>query len=209
MPRNTVATVAGLTVAKGVYHLPFLKLIDAYDQHSLVPSGSYILGEDLSASGWSRRQPGEIYLSHRDTQNLVYDDRYQGCCGPDGDLKNVLDPVTKEPIAYEFADCWSSHYIRFVSGEYALVEESSEQPECLVGYIQYCGKPTLVGVACGRNADEAKERLIPLCKDQLAMEAAYSSDYYPKVEAPLETQSAGDFLRQLGDEPPKWLFRKY
>ncbi len=41
MPRNTVVTASGLTVAKGVYHLPFLKLIDPYEQHSLVPAGSY------------------------------------------------------------------------------------------------------------------------------------------------------------------------
>jgi len=87
-----------------------------------------------------------------------------------GIWKNILSSKTLEPIAFEFSDCWGPHYANLAEGEFTLIKESAEQPECFVGYVQYKDDHRLVGVAVGKNKSEALERLIPLSQKQLKQE---------------------------------------
>jgi len=202
MPRYSVITSTGRTIAKGVYHLPFLALIDWKDRHSLVPAGSFIVERDMNHA------ESGIYLSHQDVFQLPRSKHFSGCCGPCGSDKNILDPDTGEPIAYEFTDCWNSHYIRFADGEYDLHEESPEEPECFVGYVEYRGERQLVGAASGRTEKEALARLMPLCHQQRDKEAGCTSQHHLIVQLEIKTEEASIFLSQLSGKP-KWLFLKY
>jgi hypothetical protein len=150
-----------------------------------------------------------IYLSHRDVFELPRSEIYSGCCGPSVGNKIILDPDTGEPIAYEFADCWNSHYIRFADGEYDLHEESPEEPECFVGYVEYRGERQLVGAACGRTEKEVLARLMPLCQQQRDKEAGCTSQHHLIVQLEIKTEEASVFLSKLSGEQPKWLFLKY
>ena len=172
-------------------------------KETLLPAGSFIVDRDLKKVGWTTKPRSGIYLCHRDVFDLPRSERYQGCCGPDGDLQNVLDPDTMNPIAYEFADCWHSHYIRFARGDYSLQEESPEDPKCLVGYVKYRGDCYLVGAACGRTDEEALARLMPLAQKQLEQQAGYAPDYHEIFQSPIETESASTFLSR---RRPKWFF---
>jgi hypothetical protein len=209
MPRYSIITSTGRTIAKGVYHLTYLPLIGCHDRQTLVPAGSFIVDCDLARSGWTTHPQSGIYLCHQDVFDFPRTERYQGCCGPDGDYKNVLDPDTMEPIAYEFADCWNAHYIRLARGDYDLREESSEEPKCFVGYVEYRGERQLVGAACGRTEKEALARLMPLCQKQRDKEAGCTSQHYQIVHLEINTQEASRFLTQLHRDKPKWLFLKY
>src|SRR5580658_11119029 len=93
MSRYSLIASTGRTIAKGVYHLPYLPLIDWNDRQSLIPVGSFIVERDL------KHAESGIYLCHRDVFDLPRSEDYGGCCGPDGGHKNVLDPDTMEPIA--------------------------------------------------------------------------------------------------------------
>ena len=209
MSRKSVITSTGLMIARGIYHLPHWELIGGHDGQTLVPAGSFIVDRDLRRSRWTPAPESGIYLCHRDVCDMPRTERFQGCCGPDGQHKNVLDPANNEPVAYEFADCWCCHYIRLARGDYTLATESPEEPQCFVGFVQYRGERHLVGAACGGTDEVALARLKPLCEEQLEAESGYTSDYYPPVESPIQTERASIYLNQLHGEQPKWLFRKY
>jgi len=208
MARFSLVASDGVKLADGIYHLPFLGLLGCHDMQSLLPSGSFVFASDLEKSGWSGIKNG-IYLSLHDLMPLPRSGRYNGCCGPDGDLKNILGSKTLEPIAFEFSDCWGPHYANLAEGEFTLIKESAEQPECFVGYVQYKDDLLLVGVAVGKNKSEALERLIPLSQKQLKQENDYLSEFYPIADSPIEIMDAKSLLARIADEKPLWLFRKY
>lgn len=208
MPRYSVIANTGRTIAKGLYHLPHLELIGCQDAHSLTPAGSFLVDRDLERSGWTFKAESGIYLSHQDVFELPRAKGGIGCCGPNGS-KIVLDPDTMEPIAYEFADCYSAHYIRFARGDFSLEEESPEDPVCMVAYVEYRSRRLLIGAACGRTEKETLFRLMPLAQNQREAEAGCTSQYHVIMELPIGTMSSSDFLRQLHKERPAWLFLKY
>jgi len=212
MPRYRLHTKFGTLAARGLYHLPFLKLLGGgRDDHPMLPAGTFARDSDLVNSGWTNAREGieGIYISQADFQEFPRT-KYCGCCGPDGGMQNVLDPQNMEPVAYEFADCYSSHYIHFKPGDYELTEESAEQPVCLVGCVSLNKQTWLVGAACGRNSREAGKRLAQDCQKYLRLEASYSSHNRQIARLPVETREASLYLRRFKKtEKPQWLFLKY
>jgi hypothetical protein len=177
----------------------------------MLPAGTFAKDSDLIKSGWSKAR-GDIegiYISHSDFREFPRT-AYCGCCGPDGDVRNVLDPQNMERVAYEYADCWSCHSIYFKPGDYELTEESAETPVCLVGAVSLNKQTWLVGAACGRDAREAAKRLAQDCQKYLQLEASYSSHNRRISKLPVETMEAAHYLRRFKkQERPKWLFLKY
>lgn len=204
-------TKFGTLAARGLYHLPFPALVSPSDGHPTFPAGTFTKGDDLRKAGWTSksRADKDIFISHSDFQEFPRT-KYIGCCGPDGGAKNILDSQNMEPVAYEFADCWSSHHIHFNTGDYELVKESSEQPVCLVGCVSLNKRTWLVGAACGRNECEARKRLKRECQNYLRLEASYSSHNRQISKLPVETIDAARFLRRFKKcDKPRWLFLKY
>ena len=206
--RYRVLSATELVVARGLYRLPHVQLIDWNSRHSLVPVGSFILDNDLRACGWSKEPRPGLYLSLEDLRPLPRS-IYCGCCGPDGDCKNILDPDTDEPIAYEFADCWNSHWARFESGEYHLVAESTGTISCFVGYVCYNDKRLLLGAACAEDEDESRKRLMTVCQNILKKEAGPKAQNQTILNLPVTMIEASAFLNYLNDKKPEWLFLQY
>ena len=211
MPRYNLHTKLGTLAARGLYPLPFPALISFSDGHPTFPAGTFTKGDDLQKASWLNVFGGMdgVFLSQSDFQEFPRTE-YIGCCGPDGGVQNVLDPQNMEPVAYEFADCWSSHHIHFKPGDYELTEESSEGPVCLVGCVSLNKETWLVGAACGRDEQEAAARLAQGCQKYLRLEASYSSHNRQIARLPVETLEAAHFLSRFKKkEKPKWLFLKY
>jgi len=211
MPRCSLYTKHGSLAARGLYHLPFLSLLCPKDSHPMLPAATFAKGSDLLSLGWksTAHAPGSVFVSPSDLEPFPRN-QSKGCCGPDGADKNVLDPSTMEPVAYEFADCYSSHYVQFDPDDCELVEESPEQPECLVGCVSLSHQTWLVGAACGLDTREAAKRLHQACRKYLTWEAGLSSHHRQISRLPVEILEAAHFLRRFKRrEKPQWLFLKY
>jgi hypothetical protein len=175
----------------------------------MVPAGTFALGDDLRTAHWQSRAYEGIYISHSDFRDFPRA-KSSGCCGPSGAAQNVLDSQNMEPVAYEFADCHSCHYIHFGAGDYELTEESPEPPVCLVGCVSLNRQTWLVGAACGHDDWEARVRLNSDCQKYLAHEAGLSSHHRQISMLPVEIVVAAQFLRRFKKtERPQWLFLKY
>lgn len=208
MKRYAVFAKTGLKVASGIYHLDDFRLLDGHDCHDLTPAGTFLYGQELLGHGWSQPAPG-IYLCHEDTIDFDRTEEFDGCCGPDGDVKNILEPNSGDAIAYEIADCWTCRSIRFDEGEYRLEEESDENAILMTASVEYQNSMKLVGAACGRNEEEAKMRLMNVASRQYELECSYGDDEFPPVTNPFEVMTAENFFKQVGDKDIQWLFRKY
>lgn len=211
MPRYTVLTKFGSLAARGLYHLPFNRLLcGPNDWQPMVPAGTFAAGADMVEAHGIKDISGYegIFISHSNFLDFPRDGT-RGCCGPGGASQNVLDPQTMEPVAFEFADCYSCHYIRFAPGDYELQLESPGEPVCLVACVRHNKQTLLVGAACGRDEREAAKRLAAEARGNLEREARHSSHYHHIVNLPVETVEAGLYLRRLKKKDrPQWLFLK-
>ena len=64
-------------------------------------------------------------------------------------------------MAYEFADCWSDHWVRIPEGWYGLkaCPHLQTEPVILAATVRWRGKYRLVERAVGRNAEVATRLL--------------------------------------------------
>lgn len=129
--------------------------------------------------------------------------------------KNVPASDEETPVAWEYADCHMSHFIRIAADEYELENVSEEHGVCWVAWIEHRGERRLLRAAYGRDEAEVHKRLPPAAQARLEDEGQMGSQPGQILNAKIEIAIVEDFAHSMGFAPytnkneVKWLFRKY
>ncbi|MEI6139466.1 MAG: hypothetical protein WCP85_09385 [Mariniphaga sp.] len=185
------------------------RLLCTCDSIDLLPLGAIIDNEkcDLYREG---NKDKNFLINKQDLKNITYSKVYNGCCGPSGDLMNVLD-LNNNPIAFEYGDCWMSHYIEIPKSKVIAKREKIEEAIILFALTEYDNKEKIVDRVIGFDYNIVKQRLDKKIDERLHSEIN-DSETEKELKEKMEYIRLQDISIELGEDndiDDFWLFTKY
>ena len=152
----------GQTLTHPLVRLGDKRLFCPVEGIQMIPRGTFCLCSDFRSPEFPAYywDDTDLFLNRQDLRGINDTGEWGGCCGPSGFLPNLEDDEGL-PMAYEFADCHGTHYVRIPQEWYALrpTPGITDEPVLLVGTVLWRGRVRLVERAVGHTRPIAAKLL--------------------------------------------------
>lgn len=184
------------------------RLICNCDSIDYIPVGSIVDCDNFDLE-WNVVPKNMFIVNKKDLINVNYKSA-SGCCGPDGDIMNVIDNSDR-CLGNEFGDCWMSHFIIIPKGNAIVKQKLQEEIFMIFALTEYNKKQKIVDRVVGVDYYIAKQRLNLLIHERLKWEINNS-----KIENELKEKITYCELTDIAFQLDKlkniddfWLYTKF